>query len=218
MADAQAEASQALAALNDYIEANMSFIESAIDGTTAGNLQNQITALQQQLDDFDLSGSVDNETIEYTPAAGSAQDKLRVMLQETRAAMGLGDTLGVLPVSSGGTGVTAVNDWIDLVGCPVPAIMEISDSAWVASPENGESISNFRALLVGVFSKTDYSGIAIASLEASVLRGVSISNEKGSYSAAGAFFNITISDNKATFYTTHITPKNSAGSYGLFLR
>lgn len=77
-ADAQASASAALESLQAYIQTNMSFIESAIDGTTAGNLQNQINSLQQQLDAFDLSDSVDNETIEFTQKLGEASKLLRV--------------------------------------------------------------------------------------------------------------------------------------------
>ena len=77
-ADAQASASAALENLQAYIQTNMDFIDSAIDGTTAGNLQNQINSLQQQLDAFDLSGSVDNETIEFTQELGESSKLLRV--------------------------------------------------------------------------------------------------------------------------------------------
>lgn len=77
-ADAMASATAALASLQSYIETNMDFIDSAIDGTTAGNLQNQINSLKQQLDAFDLSGSVDNETIEFTQKLGEASKLLRV--------------------------------------------------------------------------------------------------------------------------------------------
>lgn len=77
-ADAQASAQAALTALNQFIETNKEFVESAIDGTTAGNLQNQINSLQQQLDAFDLSDSVDNETIEFTQKLGEASKLMRV--------------------------------------------------------------------------------------------------------------------------------------------
>lgn len=77
-ADAQASAQAALTALNKFIETNKEFVESAIDGTTAGNLQNQINSLQQQLDAFDLSDSVDNETIEFTQELGDTSKLLRV--------------------------------------------------------------------------------------------------------------------------------------------
>lgn len=77
-ADAMASATAALASLQSYIETNMDFIDSAIDGTTAGNLQNQINSLKQQLDAFDLSDSVDNETIEFTQKLGEASKLLRV--------------------------------------------------------------------------------------------------------------------------------------------
>lgn len=77
-ADAKASAQAALTALNQFIETNKEFVESAIDGTTAGHLQNQINSLQQQLDAFDLSNSVDNETIEFTQKLGEASKLLRV--------------------------------------------------------------------------------------------------------------------------------------------
>lgn len=77
-ADAKASAQAALTALNQFIETNKEFVESAIDGTTAGNLQNQINSLQQQLDAFDLSDSVDNETIEFTQELGGTSKLLRV--------------------------------------------------------------------------------------------------------------------------------------------
>lgn len=77
-ADAMASATAALASLQSYIETNKAFIDSAIDGTTAGNLQNQINSLKQQLDAFDLSDSVDNETIEFTQKLGEASKLLRV--------------------------------------------------------------------------------------------------------------------------------------------
>ena len=77
-ADAMASATAALTSLQSYIETNKDFIDSAIDGTTAGNLQNQINSLQQQLDAFDLSDSVDDETIEFTQKLGEASKLLRV--------------------------------------------------------------------------------------------------------------------------------------------
>lgn len=77
-ADATASATAALASLQSYIETNKAFIDSAIDGTTAGNLQNQINSLKQQLDAFDLSDSVDNKTIEFTQKLGEASKLLRV--------------------------------------------------------------------------------------------------------------------------------------------
>lgn len=77
-ADAMASATAALASLQSYIETNKAFIDSAIDGTTAGNLQNQINSLKQQLDAFDLSDSVDNKTIEFTQKLGEASKLLRV--------------------------------------------------------------------------------------------------------------------------------------------
>lgn len=77
-ADAKASAQAALTALQQYIEANKSLIDSAIDGTTAGYLQSQITDLQEQLNNLDFSTMVDNETIEYTQELGEPSKLLRI--------------------------------------------------------------------------------------------------------------------------------------------
>lgn len=61
-----------------YLEKNIEFIQSAIDGTTAGNLQNQIDQLRAQVEGFDLSDSVDNETIEFAESTLGGEKKLSV--------------------------------------------------------------------------------------------------------------------------------------------
>ena len=76
--DFKVAANEALNALLAYFEQNRDLVDSAIDGTTAGYLQSQITAIQEQLANTDLSGSVDNETIEYATAPGEDASKLRV--------------------------------------------------------------------------------------------------------------------------------------------
>lgn len=53
-------------------------IDSALDDTTAGYLQQQITALQEQIANVDLSGSTDNQTIEYSQSQGDTSPRLRV--------------------------------------------------------------------------------------------------------------------------------------------
>lgn len=60
--------------LNQY----QGLLDAALDETTAGHLQKQITELQQQLQSVDLANSVDNETVEYTTALGGTSPKLRV--------------------------------------------------------------------------------------------------------------------------------------------
>lgn len=67
-ADAKSAANEALAALLAYFESNREAIDAALSGEEATHLQQQITALQEQLADFDidLASEVDNLTIEYT--------------------------------------------------------------------------------------------------------------------------------------------------------
>lgn len=76
--DTKQAALDALSSLNDYIQTNMEFIDSAIDGTVAGNLQAQINELSAEIGSFDISDSVDNVTIEYTQEYGDSSKKLRV--------------------------------------------------------------------------------------------------------------------------------------------
>ena len=76
--DTKQAALDALSSLDDYIQTNMEFIDSAIDGTVAGNLQAQINELSAELGNFDISDSVDNVTIEYTQEFGDSSKKLRV--------------------------------------------------------------------------------------------------------------------------------------------
>ena len=67
-ADARASANEALTQLLAYFESNREAIDAALSGEEATHLQQQITALQEQLADFDidLATEVDNSTIEYT--------------------------------------------------------------------------------------------------------------------------------------------------------
>lgn len=76
--DARRAAQKALAELADYIEANKGLVESALDGTTAGYLQEQINSLQQYVKEIDLEEQVDDITIEYTNSPTSTDSKLRV--------------------------------------------------------------------------------------------------------------------------------------------
>lgn len=78
-ADARAAAAEALNQLAAYIETNKGLVESALDETTAGYLQQQINELSSQISEIDLADSVDNETIEYTNDSTSIKNKLRVM-------------------------------------------------------------------------------------------------------------------------------------------
>lgn len=78
VADFKVSADEALSSLLAYYKANKDAIDAALDGSAATYLQQQISALQEQMENFDLSGSVDNETIEYSTAAGEVEPKLRV--------------------------------------------------------------------------------------------------------------------------------------------
>lgn len=101
-ADAKAAANEALAQLLDYFETYRQMVDDAVDGTLAGSLQTQITALQQQLDNFDLSGSVDSETVVYNVLPGSVDKKLRVnqlSLSKDYLTVELQTELGILDTS-----------------------------------------------------------------------------------------------------------------------
>lgn len=78
VSDFKVSANEALTNLLSYYQANKAVIDAALDDSAATYLQTQISALQEQLDNFDLSGSVDNVTVEYTTKAGEASAKLRV--------------------------------------------------------------------------------------------------------------------------------------------
>ena len=67
-ADARASANEALTELLAYFESNREAIDAALSGEEATHLQQQITAIQEQLADFDvdLAAEVDDSTIEYT--------------------------------------------------------------------------------------------------------------------------------------------------------
>ena len=80
-ADARASANEALTELLAYFESNREAIDAALSGEEATHLQQQITALQEQLADFDidLASEVDNATIEYTGTENPVDPKkLRV--------------------------------------------------------------------------------------------------------------------------------------------
>lgn len=78
VSDFRVAANEALSGLLAYFEKYEGVVDSALSDTEAGYLQQQITAIQEQLENTDLSGSVDNETIEYATAPGEAASKLRV--------------------------------------------------------------------------------------------------------------------------------------------
>lgn len=78
VADARTGATEALQSLLAYFEQYRDAIDAALSDEEATYLQQQITAIQQQLSNFDLSGSVDNETIQYSVIPGDVAAKLHV--------------------------------------------------------------------------------------------------------------------------------------------
>ena len=78
VADFKTSADESLSKLLEYYEANKGAIDAALDDSEATYLQQQISALQEQMENFDLGGSVDDETIEYSTASGEVEPKLRV--------------------------------------------------------------------------------------------------------------------------------------------
>lgn len=78
VSDFRVAANEALSKLLEYFQNYEGVVDAALSDTEAGYLQQQITAIQQQLENTDLSGSVDDVTIEYDTAAGEISPKLRV--------------------------------------------------------------------------------------------------------------------------------------------
>ena len=75
-ADADASVQESLLNFNQLLSIYYDLLQSAVDGTTAGNLQNQINDLAGN----DLGDSVDNVTIQYVPTSTSGGvDKLQVI-------------------------------------------------------------------------------------------------------------------------------------------
>ena len=75
-ADADASVQESLLNFNQLLSTYYGLLQSAVDGTTAGNLQNQINDLAEN----ELSDSVDNVTIKYAPTSTSGGvDKLQVV-------------------------------------------------------------------------------------------------------------------------------------------
>lgn len=124
----------ALDALNDlesYIETNKEFIDSAIDGTVAGNLQAQINELSSQISNFDISNSVDNVTIEYTKEYGDDSSKLRVRKGSIGIEQITPSFLADLPYI--GTGQKAKREWTNGSASAYYDESESYSSAWSIS-------------------------------------------------------------------------------------
>lgn len=120
--DAQTYADARNEEFTAYLLENMEFIASCLDGTVAGNLQSQIDDLRaaafsaDNVDPRNLEIEADTPTgtkllrisdnfVDGTLAKIDAETrKLALQVQAIRKAMGLGDTLGVLPVENGGHG------------------------------------------------------------------------------------------------------------------
>ena len=77
-ADFRVSANEALDALLDYFNQYKDMVAAAVDETLAGQLQTQINQLKEQLESFDLSGSVDDKTIEYTQESGEIKKTLKL--------------------------------------------------------------------------------------------------------------------------------------------
>lgn len=76
--DFRKQANVALEDLQELFDTYKDLIESALDETTAGLLQTQIEEIKKQLENFDLSGSVDDETIKYGAKPGTVGDRLYI--------------------------------------------------------------------------------------------------------------------------------------------
>ena len=62
-----------------YIQKYYDLVASALDGTTAGNLQQQIDELEQSIGNTDLTNQIDDKTIGYGSVPGQAGYRLHVL-------------------------------------------------------------------------------------------------------------------------------------------
>lgn len=72
-------AQTALASLLSDFDRYRQLIESVLDGSTAGHLQNQIDSILEQLKGFDLSDSVDGVTIAFSRKPNDAKETLHII-------------------------------------------------------------------------------------------------------------------------------------------
>lgn len=102
-------AQQMLASFLSFLEQYRSFVQSAVDGTTAGNLQNQIDSIEEQLGDLNLAGSVDNETIAYGRKPDDAKETLHVMDYGIGTAQLADGSVTGAKISDGAVGIPQIN-------------------------------------------------------------------------------------------------------------
>ncbi|MBQ9784297.1 MAG: hypothetical protein IJW29_02230 [Clostridia bacterium] len=132
--DAQTYADERNEEFTAYLVENMEFIASCLDGTVAGNLQAQIDELREgafsadNVDARNLEIEADTPTgtkllrisdnfVDGTLAKIDAETrKLMLQVQAIRAAMGLGNSMGVLQPEYGGTGASSQDDAMLSVG------------------------------------------------------------------------------------------------------
>lgn len=112
-----ASAQQMLADFLAFLDRYESFVQSAVDGTTAGELQNQIEGLRAQVEAFDLAGTVDNETVAYSRKPDDAKSTLHVVAQGIGTAELADGSVTAEKLAGGSVGMDAVSaDAIDVSG------------------------------------------------------------------------------------------------------
>ena len=103
-------AQEMLAEFLSFLDQYESFVQSAVDGTTAGNLQNQIDDLKEQVEAVDLTESVDNETIAYSRKPDDAKSKLHVMDYGIGTAQLADGSVTAAKLADGAVGIGNISD------------------------------------------------------------------------------------------------------------
>ena len=213
VADFKVSADEALAKLLEYYNANKAAIDAALDDSEATYLQQQISAIQEQLENFNLSGSVDNQTIEYATAAGEAESKLRVK------AGGIGDeqvaSQRALVPMTGSNGQILCTDGSNLVWkSGVPSLANVGKTLWSGTASPGATITangiaSYTCIAARLFAKggdngttqdqREVMGWCLCYKASNYLSGYFIpspeNGQSSGYSFNGLFFYATLSGN-----------------------
>ena len=168
VSDFKVSADEALAKLLEYYNENKAAIDAALDDSEATYLQQQISAIQEQLENFDLAGSVDNETIEYSTAAGEVDSKLRVKdggIDDDQVASGK----SLVPISGTDGKFLTIED----------GTLEWSRSGLPKKLWSGSYSSNASRTPISVPSSSDYNSFVIKGGGSDTLYTYAICNRVG---------------------------------------
>lgn len=139
--DARESANEALGKLLDYFEQYRDTIDAALSGEEATHLQQQITQIQEQLEDFDidLGSEVDDSTIEYT-GTDNPVDPKKLRVKDGGITSKKIATLGIATSNYADASVTGdklsaelqmllnIFDWDEMTGSAAKSIVDSGNS------------------------------------------------------------------------------------------